>query len=472
MKIVNTPTNDIKGKGEPIVYNNTQRKSYENNDSSSLSDGTINEEKWTRPQQRLLKVLQCKDHQDTSVTEICQLAGYSSKAPWYRALGDERFATTVQTLGIKITRNASKLMLNRDMPSVKERLLTVLQQPENRKKPVTKICQLAGFASTTPWMNAIKDEQFVAAVKAVGVPIKRHYRTSHLDVEPVTNIEEELAKDVWDIRRLKHEYPNHLTPSAYEVDFSWIINPLLRKQVKHYFRLRITRWRAGTFKRTLYHLKTVLVLLPSDVSMGTIQRSHVEALLPVVSQLSEYQGNRGLREAKTMFEYMISSPAWTGPRPPRFLIWEEDIPRKSEALPRPIPPAVLDQFDPLLEQAEKAMKESQKPPILAPIFWDALIILRHTGMRFEDLAHLKTPDEHGRNGCLDQDSDGYWWLRIEHTNTKMGREHRIPTRASDGVIDAIRRQQERVKHLPDHFEAHYLFRTETGVIARGQIQLA
>ncbi len=454
------------------MYNNTQRKSYENNDSSSLSDGTINEEKWTRPQQRLLKVLQCKDHQDTSVTEICQLAGYSSKAPWYRALGDERFATTVQTLGIKITRNASKLMLNRDMPSVKERLLTVLQQPENRKKPVTKICQLAGFASTTPWMNAIKDEQFVAAVKALGVPIKRHYRTSHLDVEPVTNIEEELAKDVWDIRRLKHEYPKHLTPSAYEVDFSWIINPLLRKQVKHYFRLRITRWRAGTFKRTLYHLKTVLVLLPSDVSMGTIQRSHVEALLPVVSQLSEYQGNRGLREAKTMFEYMISSPAWTGPRPPRFLIWEEDIPRKSEALPRPIPPAVLDQFDPLLEQAEKAMKESQKPPILAPIFWDALIILRHTGMRFEDLAHLKTPDEHGRNGCLDQDSDGYWWLRIEHTNTKMGREHRIPTRASDGVIDAIRRQQERVKHLPDHFEAHYLFRTETGVIARGQIQLA
>lgn len=191
-----------------------------------------------------------------------------------------------------------------------------------------------------------------------------------------------------------------------------------------------------------------------------------------MSQLSEYQGNRGLREAKTMFEYMTSSPTWTGSRPPRFLIWEEDIPRKSEALPRPIPPDVLDQFDPLLEQAEKAMQEGQEPPILAPMFWDALIILRHTGMRFEDLAHLKTPDDHGRNGCLDQDSDGYWWLRIEHTNTKMGREHRIPTRASDGVIDTIRRQQERIKHLPDHFEAHYLFRTERGALGRGQIQPA
>ena len=118
------------------------------------------------------------------------------------------------------------------------------------------------------------------------------------------------------------------------------------------------------------------------------------------------------------------------------------------------------------------MKEGQEPFLIAPMYWDALLILRHTGMRFEDLAHLKVPDEHGRNGCLDQDSEGYWWLRIEYANTKMGRDHRIPTRTSDGVIDAIRRQQARVKHLPDHFDAHYLFRTEKGVLARGQIQLA
>src|SRR5258707_15407266 len=32
--------------------------------------------------------------------------------------------------------------------------------------------------------------------------------------------------------------------------------------------------------------------------------------------------------------------------------------------------------------------------------------------------------------------------------------------------------RERIKHLPDHFDAHYLFRTEKGVLTRGQIQLA
>jgi hypothetical protein len=85
-------------------------------------------------------------------------------------------------------------------------------------------------------------------------------------------------------------------------------------------------------------------------------------------------------------------------------------------------------------------------------------------MRAEDLIHLKAPDDHGRNGCLDQDSSGYWWIRIDSQNTKLAREHRIPTRMSDGVIQAIRRQHQRVQHFPDHFGEHYLFRTEKGVL--------
>jgi integrase len=309
-------------------------------------------------------------------------------------------------------------------------------------------------------------------MEALGVTIRRHHLPSHLEVEPATNIEEELTKDVWDIRRLKHDYPKHVAPTNYEVDFSWISNSVLREQIKQYFRLRLTRWKAYSFKRVMYYLKSVLALLPSDIHVGNIQRGHVETLLPAMSQSSEYTAGRGLREAKTMFEYMTTSPAWTGPRPPRFLIWEEDIPSRPEVLPRPIPPDVLDQFDPLLEQAEKAMKEGQRPSLILPMFWDVLLILRHTGMRFEDLAHLKMPNEHGRKGCLDQDADGYWWICIDSTNTKMAREHRIPTRKADGVIDAVRRQQERAKRLPDHFDAHYLFRIEKGVISRAQIQAA
>jgi hypothetical protein len=83
------------------------------------------------------------------------------------------------------------------------------------------------------------------------------------------------------------------------------------------------------------------------------------------------------------------------------------FPRGQSHFLAPFPPDVLDQFDPLLDQAAKAMKEGREPPILAPMLWDALLILRHTGMRFEDVAHLKAPNAHGKKGCLDQDSESY-----------------------------------------------------------------
>ncbi len=76
-------------------------------------------------------------------------------------------------------------------------------------------------------MNAIKDELFVAKVEALGVSVKRRHRPSHLEVQPATNIEEELAQDVWDVRRFKQEYPKHRAPAEYEIDFRWISNPRL-----------------------------------------------------------------------------------------------------------------------------------------------------------------------------------------------------------------------------------------------------
>jgi integrase len=457
-------TSDTSRRGEQFMPTSALVQSHEECVSLGPPERLIAEGPWTLSQQQLLEVLQHKEHQYASITKICQLAGYSGTSAWYQAMSDNRFVAAIQALGVKRSHN--------DLPRSQQRLLEVVQQEENRQKSVTEICQLAGYQKATNWHKAIKDERFVAELKGLGVPTKRHHLPSHLDVKPATNIEEELTKDVWDMRRLKHEYPKHVAPSTFEVDFSWIINPVLREQVKRYFRHRLPRWKAYTFKGVLLNLRRVLTRLPTEIHVGTLTRSHIETLLPELAQLSEYQASRSLRTAQSMFGYMATSPAWTCPRPPRNLIWEEDIPSRPEALPRPIPPDVLDQLDPLLEQAEKAMKEDQTPATLAPMFWDALLILRQTGMRFEDLAHLKAPDGHGRNGCLDQDSEGYWWICIDHTNTKMEREHRIPTREADGVIDAIRRQQERIKHLPNHFEAHYLFRTEKGIITRGKIQAA
>jgi integrase len=430
-----------------------QEENSENSDKSLPTERILADGSWTTTQRRLLEVLLLrKEYQTESVRKICAAAGYSGNMAWYQATKDTRFATVVQALGIPIWSRP------------KRRLLEVLQNPENRNKSALQICRLAGYKDNVAWNRAIKDERFVAELEALGVTLRRRaVRASHLEVASATNIEEELKKDVWDIRRLKQNYPKHIPPSHYVIDFTWIANPLLREQVKRYYRHQLPRWNGSTFQGFLYKLMAVLTELPPEVHMGTITRSHIEALLPAMGLLSENQANRSLQAMRTMTNYMATSPSWTGPRPPRDLIWKEDIPKRPQTLPRPIPPFVLDQLDPLLEKAEKALKEHQEPFLLAPICWDALLILRHTGMRFEDLAHLKAPDEHGRNGCLDQDSDGYWWIRIEHTNTKMGRDHRIPTRTSDGVIDAIGRQYERSKQVPNHFGGYYLFRTEHGL---------
>jgi integrase len=354
------------------------------------------------------------------------------------------------------------------------RLLEVLQQEEYRHLLPKEICLRAGYASRGTWYQALEDPAFAAAVEALGVKVRRQSKAgmSHLHVSLARDPEEELAKDVWDVRRLKADYPKHKGPSDFKVDFTWIANPMLREQVKQYFRHRLPKWKAKTPRGELARLRCFLTLLPPELHLGTLNREQVEKLLPAIGQLGESSACRSLQAAKAMLDYMATSPAWPGPKPPRGLIWTDEIPSAPEALPRPIPPDVLDQLDPLLDQAVEAMKAGHTPPLLIPMFWDAILILRRTGMRAEDVAHLKALDEHGRAGCLDQDAEGYWWVHIHHANTKMNKDHRIPTKLSDGVVDAVRRQQGRITAIPDHFGEHYLFRTQRGILLYGSLRVA
>ena len=344
-----------------------------------------------------------------------------------------------------------------------QRFLAIFATRETRHLPEVTVCRLAE-TTLGAWHRAREDPQFVAALDALGVTTgRRRGGPPHTTVTVVTAIEEELAKDIWDIRRLKPDYPQHKGPAAFLLDFAPLPAPL-RPAVKQYFRLHLTRWRALTFHAELLWLRAALVALPDDVGIETLHRHHIEELLPQLAQLRPQRARCVLVSLRKMLDYMATNPAWSGPRPARFLVWSDDMPRSATPAPRPLPPDVLDQIDHLLQQATMAMTSGQRPPLLRPYLWDALRILRYTGMRFEDLAHLRAPDAHGRGGCLEQDPDGYWWIRIEHTHTKMGREHRIPTRQSDGVIDAVHRQQERSKDSPRQTD-RFLFGTPRGVLS-------
>lgn len=80
---------------------------------------------------------------------------------------DERFVTVIRALGIKRSSD--------DLKRWQQRLLEVVQYPENRNKSGAEICRLAGYKDHGTWQRAIKDERFVAALEALGVSIRRQH---------------------------------------------------------------------------------------------------------------------------------------------------------------------------------------------------------------------------------------------------------------------------------------------------------
>lgn len=419
-------------------------------------------------QQKLLDVLQHEGKEQISVGELCQKSGVS-RGTWNNAIQNTHFVAALNSLNIKVGARGNRyLQIPLWVATRKERdILNVLQKEVKEQISVKELCQKA-CVNESVWFDALKKPNFVAEVNTLQVKVGRG-GISHLEVRLAVNPEEELEKDVWDMRRLKPDYPKHKTPSAFKVDFTVIENPILRLQLKSYLKHRLAQWKPLTFKNEMYRLHHFFLYLSPDIHVGTLSRDQVETILPQIYQLSNNEACICLRRAKAMLEYMATSPEWTGVKPKPFLIWSEDIPSEEEKFPRPIPPDVVHQLDTLLGQAVQAIKDFQAPSVLSPILWDVILILRRTGMRFEDLAHLKVPDAHGHNGCLDQDPDGYWWVWLHHKINKVGRAHRIPTMMSDGVVEAILRQRERVKDIPNYFGENYLFRlpTQRGMLSYG-----
>ncbi|MEK4899690.1 hypothetical protein N2V86_28590 [Bacillus sp. FSL R5-0811] len=93
-----------------------------------------------------------------------------------------------------------------------------------------------------------------------------------------------------------------------------------------------------------------------------------------------------------------------GPKTDALLI-SYDTPKTVETLPRPIPPHIKIKLDDYLENIViPLLEDSEETPIVSPTYWDLIIILRYTGRRFEDIAHLIA--DGSDIDCLKYDLDG------------------------------------------------------------------
>ncbi len=333
--------------------------------------------------------------------------------------------------------------------ATQQKLWNLLQDPKNRDLAVLPLCEKAGYRSMAPWYWAMRDPVFRASVEALkGKPLA-DYRFAIIELAPDPN--EEWLKDSIDLRRLVGDYPKHAAPSTFRLDFSYIPNPRFKALIKRYFRAHIGFWEPATFKHQLQSMKPFLLTFvtqyPEVESFADVSRAMIEPFLTCFTwhdqkghlrTLSTQRKRRMVISLQSMFTYM-QRHGWEE-APQSVLLYAEDCPKYPSYHPRPLPASVLEQLATHLH-------------LLPPHARHLVEILSVVGLRAEDAMHL-TED------CLDYDASGD--PRLRWYNHKMKREGRLLPITS-AVVEAIERQREAVRSIPDHYGKRYLFRTERGL---------
>ncbi|MEB9431017.1 tyrosine-type recombinase/integrase [Bacillus thuringiensis] len=359
------------------------------------------------------------------------------------------------------------------MTKAQKNFFEVLQKPGNRDKKYDELSTLAGYKTPVTWYKATRDERFTELLESMGVQV-RYYEEdypAHHVVEYIKNPKERedyLKEDVWDMRRLFKDYPKHRNPAGYIVKFTGVENIHLRKTVKRYFVNMLGNWEPATFCEHLKKMRPFFRILhekfPNIKSFKELDRQkHIEKLLPDIHSLSEHEAVRAIRDTRNMFQYMYANKWSDGPKTDALLI-TYDTPKQSETLPKPIPPYIKIQLDIYFENTIiPLLEDGMDTPIVSPTCWDLIIILRYTGRRFEDMAHLIA--DGSDIDCLKYDLDGDPQLFLDHRIAKIKKDLVVPlahlkdTEGRNMVERAILRQKERVKELPTTSDnKKYLFR--------------
>jgi integrase/recombinase XerD len=342
--------------------------------------------------------------------------------------------------------------LSTQLTPTQQRIWKVLQQNNNQDLSIRNICKLAGYRGVTPWYDAMQDEAFRSMIEALGIAIDRqHTPMTQRVVLAMEDAEAEWQKEVIDIRRLMADYPKHWPAGNFRLDFSCVSNFHLKQFIKRYFRARVGFWESITFNHTLIDMKPFLIALssryPELESFAPLTREMVEPLLTLprwidsqgrIQVISPQRKGTMVSKLNTMFSYM-QQHGWEG-APQRTLIYDEDCPKRPKRRPRPLPQNVV-------EQLQSHMH------LLPPYAHNLVEILCVAGLRTEDALHL--PED-----CLEYDAAGD--PRLRWYNHKMKRDGR-PLPITTSVAEAIQRQRDVVKEVPDIFGKQYLFRTEYGL---------
>ena len=358
----------------------------------------------TKSQKKFFDILKKDENRNKKYNEICELAGYKSHVPWYRAIKDERFKNLLEHMDICINKYGNHHSHNE---------VEYIKNPKEREE----------YLKNNVW------------------DMRRLYEEYPIHIQS--------AEFIVDFNKISNNY-------------------YIQEIIKGYFKNMLSNWMPNTFSERIRGLKPFFItmdeLFPNIKSFKELDRDlHIEPIL-LNMKCSQKRKKRCISYIKTLFEYLYFNKS--NDAPSLGLLNKFDCPKVEEALPRPIPPNIKIQLDDYIESTVIPLLENkQSTPIIEPQYWDLIIIIRNTGRRFEDICHLIAEHKDKSMECLQYDLDGDPMLYLDHRISKIPKDLRIPlahlkdSKGNNIVEMAILRQMERVKELapaPDGYK--YLFR--------------
>ncbi|BAY29190.1 integrase family protein [Nostoc carneum NIES-2107] len=270
----------------------------------------------------------------------------------------------------------------------------------------------------------------------------RHFTHNPDKTQYIVNPEAEYKKDVWDCRNLG------ISPGVgkycYRLTFSDISQPWILDAAKRYIKFTLSTLSFSSGSEKLLAIKRLSRFLAKsypNISPQELDRSviidflaHLAGTkLSISTRCHTIGGIRGFLEMSYQNQWLEIS---------RYLIRDEDFPKRPKSVPRYIPEDVMHQLNEHLDELPEAVMRM-------------VLVLQECGMRISELLHLK-PD------CLLQDKAGDWFLR--YYQFKMKKEITIPV--SREVVRVIQEQQRYIKdNLNVKFE--YVFCANEGGGCKG-----
>jgi integrase len=280
-----------------------------------------------------------------------------------------------------------------------------------------------------------------------------------------------LEENIWDLRHFVEDVPRHISEGSLRIDFTRVKNSDLRQQLQRYLLHRMGfphNNGASALKREAAYLFLFADLIPDDIHIGTLTRTHIQSMLDALAQRGRKSNYAIISSICGFLEWAISTLDWTWDRPTPDLLHRDAVRRPAPTPARPIPLDAYQDFSSLKREAIAAMEEGQTPPIIDGTHWDILIILDETGLRTTDALHLIAPDAGGQQGCLRKIREDR--TELLYLNRKTKKYCAIPI--SPTAVGAIQRQCDRANHLPEIYGHRYLFRSGEGIIQGVQVRQA